>query len=229
MTNLDPSDVSSKCYVNDGNQSLLSLVPQHVREALDIGCGSGANARILSAKGITVDAITLSEVEAKESSNVCRSCFVADLEVGLPEGLGHQYDLVLCSHVLEHLRWPDRLLKSLHPLIEPTRGTLLVALPNMLYYKNRAKLLFGHCEYTDHGLMDASHFRWYTYSSARKLLESAGYQVNLHHADGSAPLALFRRVGCRTLVEAIDSAATRLLPGLFGYQIVLLATPVTRS
>jgi 2-polyprenyl-3-methyl-5-hydroxy-6-metoxy-1,4-benzoquinol methylase len=74
--------------------------------------------------------------------------------------------LIPCCHVLEHLRWPERLLIALKPLLTPRSGQLLVALPNVLFYKNRVRLLCGQFEYADSGIMDASHFRWLTHLSA---------------------------------------------------------------
>ena len=217
--------VDHKRYENRGNPSLLALLPNTATRVLDIGCGAGDNARVLAATGRSVDGVTLSEAEAATARQVCESVFVHDLEFGLPPHLKKTYDAVVCSHVLEHLRWPDRLLKEVRDILRPNQGVLLVALPNVLFYKNRWRLLTGNFDYEESGLMDASHFRWFTYASSRRLLESTGFEVLSHSGEGSFPLPFVRRLVGRKGAAAVDARATRLFPGLFGYQLLLLARP----
>jgi SAM-dependent methyltransferase len=219
--------VDQKRYENRGNPTLLALLPPTARRVLDVGCGAGDNARLLAEGGRSVDGITFSEAEAGVARQVCSTVFVHDLEIGLPHYLTNPYDAVICSHVLEHLRWPDRLLKEVREILVPSQGVLLVALPNVLFYKNRWRLLTGHFDYEESGLMDASHFRWFTYASSKRLLESSGFEVLHHSADGSFPLPILRRLAGRQTAAAVDARAARLLPGLFGYQLLLLARPIS--
>jgi 2-polyprenyl-3-methyl-5-hydroxy-6-metoxy-1,4-benzoquinol methylase len=200
-------------------------VPEAARLVLDLGCGAGCNAQVLASRGVQVDGVTLSESERARAAQWCHRCWVHDLESGLPSGLEETYDAVVCSHVLEHLRWPDRALAALRPLLIPGRGCLLVALPNLLFYKTRARLLIGRFEYQDSGIMDASHFRWYTFATARRLVEQAGFTVCAHEVQGSAPIPLIRRYLPAWLTAAADRLAERTLPGFFGGQIIIAATP----
>ncbi len=220
--------VDHKCYENQGNPGLLALLPDMVIRVLDVGCGAGDNARLLAATGRSVDGITLSESEAITARQVCGSVLVHDLEAGLPPQVTNTYDAIVCSHVLEHLRWPDRLLKEVRELL-PSKGVLLVALPNVLFYKNRWRLLTGHFDYEESGLMDASHFRWFTYATSRRLLESSGFEVLHHSCEGSFPLPFVRRWIGRQIAAAVDARAVKLFPGLFGYQMLLLARPSARE
>jgi SAM-dependent methyltransferase len=168
----------------------------------------------------------MSEAEAATARPVCSNVFVHDLEAGFPPDLAGPYDAVVCSHVLEHLRWPDHLLTEVREILVPSQGVLLVALPNVLFYKNRWRLLTGHFDYEESGLMDASHFRWFTYASSRRLLESSGFKVHHHSCEGSFPLSFVRHLAGRQVAAAVDARAARLFPGLFGYQLLLLATPM---
>lgn len=220
---MDAADVRVKRYDNDGNQALLRLVPADARRVLDVGCGSGGNARRLARLGLVVDGITLSSAERDEAAPWCRSCVVVDLEQGLPANLDGTYDVILCSHVLEHLRWPERLLRQLRDTLSPSSGRLLVAVPNVLFYTNRAHLLAGRFDYQDAGLMDASHFRWFTFRTARKLIESCGFKVTAHLGDGHAPLPIVRRVLPGRVSGMLDALATRCAPGLFSYQVIIAA------
>lgn len=217
--------VAGKRYENQGNTSLLRLMPEYARRILDVGCGVGDNARLLAASGYSVDGIKLSEAEAESARRVCNTVFVHDLETGLPPSLAPPYDAILCSHVLEHLRWPDRLLRQICTLLKPQAGVLLVALPNILFYKNRFRLACGYFEYEESGLMDATHFRWFTHATSRRMVEEAGFNVLRHEGEGSFPIPLLRRLVSTRLSKSIDTAAVRVLPGLFAYQILILAQP----
>jgi SAM-dependent methyltransferase len=217
--------VDQKLYHNKGNPQLLRMLPDTSRRILDVGCGAGDNARLMAASGRLIDGITLSREEADAAAAVCEKVFVHDLETGLPSDLPTSYEAVVCSHVLEHLRWPDRVLHTIRSLLQPHDGYLLVALPNVLFYKNRIQLASGYFDYEESGIMDASHFRWFTYASSRRLIEEAGFDVLRHEGDGSFPLPLVRRLIGRTIAGAVDRAAVRSIPGLFAHQILLLATP----
>jgi 2-polyprenyl-3-methyl-5-hydroxy-6-metoxy-1,4-benzoquinol methylase len=219
------ADVREKRYVNSGNSALVAHFPMNARSALDVGCGSGAHARILASRGCKVDGITLSKIEQTDARPYCRQCWIHDLENGLPSGIGSDYDLVVASHVLEHLRWPDRLLREIRSVLAPDRGRLLCALPNVLFYKNRLRMLAGRFEYEESGIMDASHFRWFTFKSAAELIKAAGFEILEHFGDGSAPLPIVRNLLPRTVAKAIDRSATRALPGAFAGQIITIATP----
>jgi hypothetical protein len=109
--------------------------------------------------------------------------------------------------------------------LEPQKGLLVVALPNIFYYKNRWALLWGKFDYTDSGLMDNTHFRWYTFTSAQEMLRQNGFEILKARAEGSFPLGWLRRLLTRQIAGCVDISVSALLPGLFGYQMVIVASP----
>ena len=217
--------VSQKEYSNSGNHEVLSKVPKTAKYILDIGCGSGANAHIMSRDGKVVDGITISEIEATSARLVCRNVYVHNLENGLPEDIEQIYDCVICSHVLEHICFPETLLADIHNVLR-SDGQLIIALPNLLYYKNRFRILFGYFEYRDTGLMDYTHFRWYTFVSAQKMLKDSSYKLVHASVEGSFPLLGIRKILPHSISDLIDTAACNIIPGLFGYQMLYIAVPI---
>jgi len=215
--------VGEKVYQNAGNSAVLSEIPQCSSRILDLGCGAGDNARILFLAGKSVDGVTLSEAEALLAKPYCANVVVGDLEKGLPEGLAKNYDTVIASHVLEHVCYPQKVLADLRSVLLPS-GLLIVALPNILFWRYRLRLIFGDFEYEPSGIMDNTHFRWYSYGSAQRFLMKNGFEVLKARAEGSFPLPLVRRFLPQSFTQAIDTLAVNLLPGLFGYQLVFTAS-----
>lgn len=215
-------NVSERVYHNAGNGPALALISGPPGRALDLGCGAGDNARLLQAQGWQVDGVTLSAAEAQRAQAVCQRIWVYNLEQGLPPDLHETYDLILCSHVLEHLTQPAQLLQQLHARLAPAGG-LVVALPNLMHYRTRLPLMFGRFEYTDMGVMDHTHLRWFTFASAQRLLRENGFVIEVATVETSLPpgqltrhLPIGLQTGMRTLLQAVS-------PGFFGLQLLYRA------
>jgi 2-polyprenyl-3-methyl-5-hydroxy-6-metoxy-1,4-benzoquinol methylase len=219
---VDNPAVTAKVYQNAGNREVLQWVPGNARQVLDVGCGAGDNARALSGRVGLIDGITLSEEEAAIAKAYCRQVVVHNLETGLPSILAGPYDAVIASHVLEHICYPESLLRDISQCLSE-RGVLIVALPNLLNWRHRVAMFFGKFEYANSGIMDNTHFRWYTFKSARRLLEANGFEISRAYADGYFPLPGLRKLGFRSLATRLDSAVCALFPGLFGYQLLYVA------
>ena len=212
-----------RLYRNAGNMPLLEILALgRAGTALDVGCGAGDNARILAARGWKVSGITLSPAEQASAEPACSKVWVHDLEKGLPEDASGPYDLVVLSHVLEHLRNPELLLNQISRVIMP-ESQIAVALPNILNWHQRLLFLTGQFEYRDEGIMDNTHLRFYTFSSARKMLEKCGFQVISAKGAGSIlPWGLLRRL-IPGFTSSVDRFFCNLRPGLFGRQLIYLA------
>lgn len=201
------------------NSGILTRVPAECRRILDVGCGTGLLGRALKAdqRNRRVVGITHSEEEAALAREVLDQVVVADLETSEFGDLG-EFDCVICSHVLEHLRNPEVVLARLQGVLAPS-GTLLVALPNALYWRQRLQFLAGRFRYTQGGLMDSTHVVFFDWSTARGLVGKAGLQLTGSAAEGGFPGSRFLGVAGSLL----DTVSLRLAPGLFATQFVLVA------
>jgi SAM-dependent methyltransferase len=155
------------------------------------------------------------------ASECCEAVRLCDLNSGIPREAGGPFDLVVFSHVLEHLLHPDVALRDAHRLLSPD-GRLIVALPNVLYWRLRIKFLSGEFNYEPTGIMDETHVHFYTFHSGMELLRSNGFEVVSTLGDGDLPLPFLRRL-LPALARFLDPLASRLVPGLFGAQILYVA------
>ena len=187
-----------------------------------IGCGDGALGRALKARqSCRVVGVTASEDEAREARASLDRVVVHDLETwDVAELRDERAEVVVCSHVLERSASPGEPPPRLPRRADPS-ATLLVASPNVVHWRQRLRFLRGQFRYTDGGLLDDTHLRFYNWTTARELIESAGWTVRSASADGHFPL-LWR---LPVLGEFLDRGACGLRPNLFGFQFVFLARP----
>jgi 2-polyprenyl-3-methyl-5-hydroxy-6-metoxy-1,4-benzoquinol methylase len=139
---------------------------------------------------------------------------------------------VLLLDVLEHLRHPEQILNDCRPFLKPN-GHLIVSVPNIANISVRLMLLFGMFHYTERGILDKTHVRFFTRKTARQFLETNGYRIvsqkmtiiPLELVLGLHPQSFIGRLLQRMLI-----VVTALMPGLFGYQSFITAqkerTPV---
>jgi 2-polyprenyl-3-methyl-5-hydroxy-6-metoxy-1,4-benzoquinol methylase len=197
---------------------------------LDIGCGGGLLAAELSKEGnrvVGIDAIS-GEVAAVE--RYYRVNLEEGLDAILPEVEAKSFTRILLLDVLEHLTSPERIIEQCHQLLAGN-GKLIVSLPNIANISVRLMLLAGRFNYTDRGILDRTHFRFFTRASARGLLMRAGYRII---AEKTTNIPLDKGLGLApgtvwfNAVNWMLHMLTSLWPSLFGYQFVLVAEDAGR-
>lgn len=207
------------------NHAILRLAPRAAKRVLDLGCGCGSLGGALksvSTGGPRVTGVTFNDREAVMARSVLDEVVVADLNQLNPADLGGPFGCVNCSHVLEHLYRPEVLLTNLRRALTP-EAVVLIALPNALAWRLRLQFLMGRFRYTDGGLMDRTHYRFFDWVTARQLLIESGYRITAAVADGVFP-------GTRWLPVSgpmLSRVAVYLIPSLFTWQFVLRARPET--
>jgi 2-polyprenyl-3-methyl-5-hydroxy-6-metoxy-1,4-benzoquinol methylase len=208
----------SKINYTAENSVLLQLVPRQAKRVLDVGCGTGALAAAITAQQKSlVFGITYSEDEQQVASAVMQHVWLADLNNFDFSTLG-TFDCIICSHVLEHLYDPWDVVRRLKSQLAPG-GTLIVALPNVVEIKTRLQILLGRFRYTDWGVLDRTHYRFFDHVTARELLEQAGLRIDFFRAYGYCPLPFIRRF-LGSVTARLDEWASMHWPSLIGVQFV---------
>jgi glycosyltransferase involved in cell wall biosynthesis len=202
----------------------------HDQDVLDIGCGRGFFAHEIAQLGNRV--VGIDHADPDPGYRDAFQGFVkADLQHGLagvvPRLEGRTFDRVLLQDILEHLPEPERLLKDCAQTLKPT-GQVLVSIPNVANITMRWSLLLGRFDYTPRGILDRTHLRFFTRSTARRLLQDSGYEI-LHEKMTVMPVELALGLPAASLpmrlANSLLAGLTWLMPGLFGYQHILVARP----
>lgn len=206
-----------KVYTTGANSRLLNLLPNTANKALDIGCATGNMAAELKKYSIITDGVTHSVDEQVLAEKHCNKVWSFNVENGLPKDTQGPYDIVILSHILEHIANPNKLLEGIKKVLD-TKGVVLCAIPNMLFIYNRLKLLRGKIEYSDYGLMDYTHIRWYTHKTLIETFNEYGFSMQSFYAEGNAPLGPLRRVIPKSVCNKIDRLFIRIAPSWFAWE-----------
>ncbi|MBM4330470.1 MAG: glycosyltransferase [Deltaproteobacteria bacterium] len=171
-------DLSNK---NNSHTLLVELTGSN-KTVLEVGTSTGYISKILKERGNQVIGIEIDPEAASIAKNYCDQVIVGDIENLDLEGLfePEYFDVVVLGDVLEHLQWPDVFLGKIKRHLKPT-GYLLVSLPNIAHGDVILNLLMGKFQYTDAGLLDKTHFRFFTLKEIAEFFDTMDYQIaDLH-------------------------------------------------
>lgn len=174
---MSESQAENYPYYEDINWGLLRLwAGRKNLQVLDVGCGFATTSERIQALGNQVTGIEGSPTAVAVAKSRLERVIPMDLQdiENLSQILGGvKFDALIFADVLEHLATPEAVLKSYLPWVRPG-GTVLVSLPNVGLWSVRLSHLFGNWNYTDTGVLDRTHLRFFTFNSARSLLRKAG-------------------------------------------------------
>lgn len=202
---------------------------------LDIGCGNGNLSMVLGSlgyevKGIDVDATSIDT--AKKNNTFTNVSFdVADANKFT---MNDEFDLIVCTEVLEHLTVPDELVQSAYRILKPG-GTMIITVPNgfgprealmtkpmQWMMRNghtdtllKIKRFFGYKHATHQSSNpDLTHIQFFTRKSLYKMMQNAGFKFmafgKSNFLDQVFPFSLVaKRVKA---LQKIDSKVADILP-----------------
>lgn len=206
-----------------GHHLLLTEVLEHSSPGdtvLEGGVSSGYFAETMTAAGRVVDGHELDPVTAERARRVCRTVWVGDLQEFGDEVATSEYTILLFGDTLEHISDPVSVLRRLKPSLKPG-GRLIISVPNIANWSIRLALLVGRFRYTDRGILDRTHVRFYTAVTIAEMLNDAGFEVERLQA--AVPVPGIRTVRVCRWVHWLGNR----LPGLFAYNFVVTARPST--
>jgi 2-polyprenyl-3-methyl-5-hydroxy-6-metoxy-1,4-benzoquinol methylase len=214
---IDPDDVGPK---------LASLVSRTGR-VLDVGCGTGSVTEIIKARTAT-EVIGIEPDPARQAMAVARGL---NVHRGLltEEFLREHgpFETILFADVLEHLPSPGEILLIAKKGLAPG-GAIVASVPNVAHFFVRMNLLFGRFEYSESGIMDATHLRWFTERNLHTFFANIGLAVTDHLYTVNTNMPEYGRRPWRWLPYKMKliRIMVRLFPKLFGCQHVVRVKPI---
>jgi len=199
---------------------------------LDVGCAGGllpkaarTRAPSLAANAQWV-AVDNDPAALAGAVHVGMETYRVDLNAPLPPPTAGTFDAVVFADVLEHVVEPEAVLGRWLSRVCTPETIVLVSLPNVANLAVRLQLLAGRFQYTERGILDRTHLRFFTRRTARALLTGSGLRI-VRTRTTPVPLSLLAAgrvpAGLLTVLQHALAGATMLWPTLLGFQFVFEA------
>jgi 2-polyprenyl-3-methyl-5-hydroxy-6-metoxy-1,4-benzoquinol methylase len=175
-TDLDLTDAQHR---NGSQAQEVELVGSGAR-VLDVGCATGYLARALRDRGCRVWGIDRDAEAAEQARPFLEELVVADLD-GAPLTDHFEkgaFDVLVFGDVLEHVADPARVLRDALPLLAED-GRVVCSIPNITHGSVRLALLQGRWTYTETGLLDGTHVRFFDRAGVQALHDQVGLTVDV--------------------------------------------------
>ncbi|MBJ7609790.1 MAG: class I SAM-dependent methyltransferase [Candidatus Dormibacteraeota bacterium] len=158
---------------NNAHAYMVQMVGWN-RRVLELGAASGHVTRALIAQSCRVTAVEYDPEAAPELRKIAQDVVIGDLNIpSTLAALQPEFDVVLAGDVLEHLMDPQSVLNRVTSLLAPG-GRVVVSLPHIAHVDVRLSLLQGRFDYSEWGLLDATHIRFFTLKRVMETVKRAG-------------------------------------------------------
>ena len=163
-------------YFNNPRIDLIGLIPTNENnKILEVGAGSCSTLveikKLKLAKEVVgIELMKLPDSQ-QETSEIDRLIIgnIENIELDLPEAY---FDVIICGDVLEHLIDPWGTMKKLHNHLK-NNGVIIISIPNFREYHILYKILIrADFRYSDLGILDKTHLRFFCKKNIIALLTS---------------------------------------------------------
>jgi 2-polyprenyl-3-methyl-5-hydroxy-6-metoxy-1,4-benzoquinol methylase len=167
-------------YFSNNRSEMLSFIQNTPVNVLDIGCGSGVfGASLKRIYDCTVTGIEPIEHAGLLARRHLDSVYICSFDEAFDSLHRHSFDHIIMNDSLEHMAQPELVLDKIKHLLV-AEGTIIISVPNVRFVENIYNLIFKKdWQYTDYGILDKTHLRFFTQKSLVRLVKSKGFNVTI--------------------------------------------------
>jgi 2-polyprenyl-3-methyl-5-hydroxy-6-metoxy-1,4-benzoquinol methylase len=201
----------------------LASFPKGTR-VLDIGTATGTIGRMGRDLGLRLTGIEPNPEWANRARPFYEAVEIGTIET-CPDEFLRDNQVIILADVLEHMLDPEQSLKYLMNL-QSGKPWLVISVPNIANIYVRLSLLLGKFNYTDQGILDKTHLRFFTRKTIIEMLGKLNLDVE---KIWPTPIPLekvspfFENSILGRLIYHLLKVATDIFPTLLGYQFVIIA------
>jgi methionine biosynthesis protein MetW len=220
-------DVKLQVYAKGANPVILKYLKPN-QNVLDVGCNDGTlGYRIKQLFNSKVYGIDISPKAIEIANNNLDKAILADISEDVINLEEKYFDVIIFADILEHLYDPKGALLKMKKYLKRD-GYYLLSFPNIAHWFIRLKLLLGKFDYTEQGILDKTHIRFFTLETMEDLLHETGFRIKKIDALRGALIILgFQRllskVHLHWLYIGFDNFLTSVWKTMFAQQFVILA------
>ena len=165
-------------YYYSNREDMLKYVPPCTKTSLEFGCGCGGFSALVKNKfDAEAWAVEINEEAARKAKKILDKVINSDAAKSLDNIPENYFDCIILFDILEHLLDPSALLCALKNKLSD-KGVIIASIPNIRYYRTFIDLVIhGNWDYKDHGILDSTHLRFFTYKSILKMLKTLDFKI----------------------------------------------------
>jgi len=165
----------------DNSNSLILRQIKPNSSILEFGPAHGRMTKFLKENlNCNVTIVEIDEEAGQEASKYATFSILGpeagDIEKFYWAEMENTFDYIIFADVLEHLRDPLSVLEATYPLLKDT-GSILISIPNIGHNAVLIDLWNGKWNYRGTGILDDTHLKFFTRSSLKTMVESAGFAI----------------------------------------------------
>ena len=164
----------------DGAPARVVRMVGENKQVMEVGAGPGSITKLLTfVSNCRVTALEIDSEAIKKLEPICECAYQVDLnDKSWHEtvNIDKLFDVVVAADVLEHVYEPLNVLKDMKSFLNDT-GYLVISIPHVGHSVIHACLLEEDFEYSDFGLLDRTHIRFFGIKNIQKLFEDAGLKI----------------------------------------------------
>lgn len=162
---------------NTSLSKIINLIPPKSKKILDIGCSSGYLGQYIKQKfNYSVDGIDINKDDLKIATKNLDKTYHLDIQLDNLSTIKSKYDVLIFADILEHTTNPQSIIQKFKSKLTKD-GIIIISVPNIIHQSIILNLLNRHWQYTDTGILDKTHLRFFDKTSIIKLIKDSGFKI----------------------------------------------------
>ena len=175
---------------NDPRRIFINYIKEKNACVLDVGCACGDFAKELKKNnpeskiyGIEYNSESIHIAKQNACFNDIWQADLMNFDYKRYRGFFGKFDYISFGDILEHVDNPLNIINNFKSFIKKD-GKILISLPNIAHASIKANLLLNNFNYTETGILDRTHIRFFTYKTIAKLCADAKLRIDeCHYTD----------------------------------------------
>jgi len=181
---------SNEIYYRYARKEMANFLPDKYTLVLEIGCAEG-NFTDNFKQGVEIWGIELNSDAAEKAKKKMHCILIGKYDEVYNKLPNDYFNLVVCNDVIEHMEDHDFFFSSVRRKMKDN-GYLVGSIPNVRYYYNLKSLLLKRdWKYTDAGILDRTHLRFFTDISIKRTLEKHAFSIERYEGINKLQLNSF--------------------------------------
>lgn len=166
---------------NESRSIMYSLIP-HNSTVLDVGCACGDLGVILKQNkkcnvyGLEYSIESIEIAKKTNAYNNIKQCNLDFLDTNDYKEYLNLFDCIVLGDIIEHLKNPMETIEKLKKFLK-NDGYFIISTPNISHASIKISLLLNKFDYTDYGILDKTHLRFFTLDSLLSMFKSLNFDI----------------------------------------------------